>query len=217
MVQTPKVKSAVDMVPIKHVLTAGEESELEHLEQVIDRGMATFVEVGRALLTIRDRRLYRSSHETFEGYCLERWGFTRTYAHRLISATEVVSNVANLATNPNPPSRESHARPLVGLPAARQQQVWTQANREAQEEGARVTAARIEEILRRAAPARVPSEREQIEKEEKKVLAQDRRDRELDAWEDGCRWLRKAIAAFQEAGRRAVPVVAHLQQTPKVG
>jgi hypothetical protein len=200
---------------VKHILTAGEESELEHLEKVIDKGMATFVEVGRALLTIRDRRLYRSSHETFEVYCLERWGFTRTYAHRLISATEVVENVAQWATNQ--PNNERQTRPLVGLPAAQQQQVWTQANREAQEEGARVTAARIEEILRRAAPARVPSEREQIEKEEKKVLAQDRRDRELDAWEDGCRHLRKAIAAFQEAGRRAVPVVAHLQQTPKVG
>ncbi len=33
----------------------------------------TFYEVGNALLQIRDERLYRQTHSTFEEYCREKW------------------------------------------------------------------------------------------------------------------------------------------------
>lgn len=65
-------------------------NRLEQLERVIERGLATFIEVGEALLEIRDSRLYRETHGTFEDYCRERWGFSRSRASRLISASEVV-------------------------------------------------------------------------------------------------------------------------------
>lgn len=39
---------------------------LEENEAIIERGLATFVEVGTALAEIRDNRLYRESHGTFE-------------------------------------------------------------------------------------------------------------------------------------------------------
>ena len=42
---------------------------LAELELVIERGLKTFVEVGAALLGIRDGRLYRETHATFEDYC----------------------------------------------------------------------------------------------------------------------------------------------------
>lgn len=62
---------------------------LVELEGVIERGLTTFVEVGAALMEIRDSRLYRETHGTFEAYCRERWGWDRTYAHRTIQAAEV--------------------------------------------------------------------------------------------------------------------------------
>ena len=58
-----------------------EAEKLARHEQVIERGLATFVEVGEALSEIRDARLYRESHTTFEAYCRERWGFTDRRAH----------------------------------------------------------------------------------------------------------------------------------------
>lgn len=64
-------------------------SRLALLETVIERGLATFVEVGEALLEIRDSRLYRDTHGSFEDYCRERWGFSESRASRLIAASEV--------------------------------------------------------------------------------------------------------------------------------
>lgn len=74
---------------------------LADYEAVIEAGLATFVEVGEALLAIRDGRLYREAgFARFEDYTRERWGFSRSRAHRLIEASEVaamlpIGNIAN--------------------------------------------------------------------------------------------------------------------------
>lgn len=82
---------------------------LESCEQVIERGLGTFVEVGNALLTIRDQKLYRADHDTFESYCQQRWGFSRSRAHRLIEASEV----AAVLPIGNKPTNEAQARELA--------------------------------------------------------------------------------------------------------
>ena len=63
-----------------------ESSRLVQLESVIETGRSTFLEVGAALLEIRDRRLYRVEHNTFAAYCRERWWFGKSQAYRLIQA-----------------------------------------------------------------------------------------------------------------------------------
>lgn len=55
-------------------LTTTESSKLCQLESTIEAGLKTFVEVGSALMEIRDSRLYRQEFGTFEDYCRERWG-----------------------------------------------------------------------------------------------------------------------------------------------
>lgn len=65
---------------------SGELDRLGHLESIIDRGIATFMEVGQALAEIRDTRLYRATHGTFESYCRDRFGFSRAHGYRLIRA-----------------------------------------------------------------------------------------------------------------------------------
>lgn len=102
-------------------LTTVETTRLTELEIIIDHGLQTFVEVGNALLEIRDSRLYREQYPTFEEYCRERWNFTRMRASQLIAAAEVVSNVNNCLQIP---ANEAQARPLTKLTSQIQRTVW---------------------------------------------------------------------------------------------
>ena len=88
-----------------------QQAALAHYEAIIERGLATFVEVGKAVLRIRDERLYRETHKTFEAYCRERWGFEEAHAYRHIQAAEVAAIVSPMGEIPN----EAIARELVPL------------------------------------------------------------------------------------------------------
>ena len=94
-------------------LTAVETDRLVGLEQAVDRGLQTFVEVGQALAEIRERKLYRASHDTFERYCRERWGFTRQRARQFIDAAAVTTIVVKAGLPA--PTHEPQARELVPL------------------------------------------------------------------------------------------------------
>lgn len=74
-------------------LTTTEANRLDELEQVIEQGQRTFVEVGEALAEIQRLRLYKSSHKSFDVYCRERWGFSDSYARRLIGVADVAQTV----------------------------------------------------------------------------------------------------------------------------
>ena len=112
-----------NMVPVSsEALSPAEVQTLEHYEHIIAQGIETFVEVGQALLAIRDQRLYRQSYTTFEDYLRQRWDLSRSYAHRMIDAAVVVEN---LLPNGNiVPVNEAQARPLTSLPPEQQQEVW---------------------------------------------------------------------------------------------
>ena len=105
-------------------LTEVEAGRLDELEAVIERGLKTFVDVGTALLEIRDGRLYRKDFDTFEDYCRERWGFKRSYAYELIDAA---STMANLSGIPDTPKSVSQLRPLTVLEPAQQREAWQRA------------------------------------------------------------------------------------------
>jgi hypothetical protein len=87
-------------------------ARLAELEQVVAAGLETFVDVGLALLEIRDGRLYRTTHETFDDYCRERWDLRREVGDRLIRAARVVE-----VLNPNGlmPANEAQTRELAPL------------------------------------------------------------------------------------------------------
>jgi hypothetical protein len=93
-------------------LTGIEKRDRIELEKVISKGWETFLEVGRALATIRDRRLYRDRYGSFEEYCREKWEFSKTHANRLIGAKL---------------QNESQARPLTGLPPKVIPEAWKRA------------------------------------------------------------------------------------------
>lgn len=108
-------------------LTTDERTELEQLESVIERGKQTFVEVGNALMEIREKRLYRETHPTFEAYTQERWDFSASRARQLIGAAQVVASLPEVVTGVTPPITEAHARPLAALAPDSREQVWRNA------------------------------------------------------------------------------------------
>ncbi len=71
-------------------LSVDEERDRLHLERKVERA---FYEAGMALKELRDRRLYRSTHKTFEEYCRERFGYGRDAAYLKIVAAEVYDNL----------------------------------------------------------------------------------------------------------------------------
>src|ERR1700739_3202595 len=83
-------KLSTDYVPTK----SPSNPRLSELEVIIGRGMTHFVEVGSALLEIRQGKLYKPQYSTFEAYCQERWGFSRQHASDLISSSVVFFNLS---------------------------------------------------------------------------------------------------------------------------
>ena len=130
-------------------MTETECSELASLEGIIESGLKTFVEVGTALLTIRDSRFYRASHGTFEDYCRERWGMTRMRASQLIAAVGVMENVNNCLQIP---ATESQTRPLASLPPQQQREAWTEATQKAEAESRPVTARDVTDAVYKLKP-----------------------------------------------------------------
>lgn len=122
---------------------------LEECERVIERGLTTFVEVGQALMEIRDGRLYREQgYGTFEDYCQKRWGWSRDYAYKTMRSAEVVQVLrADVDHGLQIPSTERQARELV--PLLRQDEtavveVWRELK---EQHGDKITAEKVREAV----------------------------------------------------------------------
>lgn len=82
---------------------------LAKAEATIEAGLATFWDVGNALMGIRDSRLYRAEFDTFEDYCQTRWSMSRRRAGQLVEAAQMGTMV--------PIENERQARALAPLKA----------------------------------------------------------------------------------------------------
>lgn len=136
-------------------LTIVERAKLENHETVIANGLQSFVDVGRALMAIRDERLYRATFSTFEDYCQERWSFTQQYATQLCRSSAVVLRIEQSETTVSAPENERQARPLTRLPKSEQADAWQEAV-ETSPDG-KVTAAHVERIVAGRLPLPEPS------------------------------------------------------------
>lgn len=118
MANAPAIEDSKSATP----LTKGESNQLRKLESKIQKGMQTFFEVGAALKDIRDKKLYRTDHATFESYCETRWEFSKTHANRQVAAAQLIEDLTPIGVIL--PSNESQCRPLTKLLDADQQEAW---------------------------------------------------------------------------------------------
>ena len=96
-------------------------ASLAECERTIEHAFRAYAEAAVALRTIRAGRLYKKTHQSFDTYCRERWGWSRTQADRLIAAGEIhhaihaARQVAPNGASLEPPRTEAAARELVPL------------------------------------------------------------------------------------------------------
>jgi hypothetical protein len=208
---------AISLPHESQALTPDEQADLQQQEAIIAQGLQTFWEVGQALMVIRDRRLYRQQHPSFEAYLQQQWQLSRFYAHRLIESAAVREQLLPIGNNL--PENEAQVRPLARLkdPEARRQ-AWQAAIDQAAAEGKPVTAALVRAVVAQHAPAAptpppsIPppsrSEPQTIAEAEQLLLESARRYGKASREERAAarRWLLQAAERFaqlEEALRRA--------------
>jgi hypothetical protein len=89
------------------------QDRLVRLASIVDKGLRSYVDAGRALREIRDRELFKLVAPTFEQFCLSRWKMTPQHANRIIAAAEVADDLEPTGSRP---LTERQARPLAGVP-----------------------------------------------------------------------------------------------------
>lgn len=142
---------SVEQIEAAEDMTLGERNELVLLETAVERSVKTALEAGAALRQIRDRRLYRGTHATFEAYARDRFSFERSHTYRLIDAARVVEALSPMGS---PPEVESHARELAPLldEPEKLSQVWESATSTAAAAARSVTAADVRDARRQLEP-----------------------------------------------------------------
>ncbi len=156
-------------------LTKPQIISLRNCEAIIERGQRTFVEVGTALLQIKQEKLYLRDYESFPEYCHGRWGFEKNYANKLIASAKVVDNIIGAGTTvPTLPTTESQARPLAAVPPEQQAEAWQEVVDTCEERDVPITAAVVEEVAaayvpekpKITAPEREPDPEPEIDEDE---------------------------------------------------
>ncbi|WP_054816445.1 hypothetical protein [Nocardia arizonensis] len=94
-------------------LSARERDQLAACETSIDGLRIAFWSAGRALQIVRDGRLYRSAHASFDDYVEQRWDMQRSYAHKLIRAWPLAARLHPVAPGIN----EGQVRELLPVAA----------------------------------------------------------------------------------------------------
>lgn len=101
-------------------LSTDEIDDLVEFEAIIDQSQALFIEVGNSLMAIRDAKLYRAAHPTFEAYLADRWpAISKRRGYQLIDAAAIAKSV--------PIQNERQARALKNVPVEQAKQVYAQA------------------------------------------------------------------------------------------
>lgn len=120
--ESSEVELSSAVVEVLGELTQDEEQERHWLELRVERG---FREAVAALRSLRDKRLYRSTHKTFEEYCQGRFGYNRSRSYQLLDAAIVVDNLKECPQFVDIlPTNESQCRWLTGFVPEQQRIIW---------------------------------------------------------------------------------------------
>ncbi|MEY9968838.1 hypothetical protein ABIA33_006925 [Streptacidiphilus sp. MAP12-16] len=133
-------------------LTADEVDALGTCERAVENlGTATWL-AGKALQTIRDGKLYRQSHRTFEDYITGRWEISERTAYQMIEEWPLAERLNQALGKPATASHTRALLPVVarfgtdGLDAATG--LYEELRDRAQTEGVKVTAALTGQVVK---------------------------------------------------------------------
>lgn len=147
---TPNFNQPVELSP----LDSTEQAQLIACEKIIEKGYTTFIEVGNALFEIRNNKLYREKHSTFEEYCKGKWQIKRQRAYELMEAASIVNTLSEISDKNNYEEpqeltgniRESHAAALAKIPQELRNDVWQKVVEKQQNTGKAITAKIIQTV-----------------------------------------------------------------------
>ncbi|WP_131784463.1 hypothetical protein [Protofrankia symbiont of Coriaria ruscifolia] len=122
-----------------------ERQDLALAEAAIDSLRVAFWAAGKALQLIRDARLYRGTHDTFESYVEDRWDMQRAHAYRLIQAWPLAERLSPMGDKLN----ERQVRGLLPVASRHGQDAAVDVYQVvAETEGVRVTAGVLDDVIR---------------------------------------------------------------------
>ncbi len=143
----------------ENTLTSADVEHLNTLESIVQRYLDADLDVRQALAEIDDARLYRDTHQTFEAYLRDRWGFSGSRAHALIHPAEPAGDrSAHTETSARPTEAEARVREAVRQEGAEAlAKLWERARHEFG--GDDVTAVDVHlTVRRRSQPAELAPE-----------------------------------------------------------
>ncbi len=109
-------------VEVVEELSPEEEADRQRLELKVERAV---YQAGDALRELRDRRLYRNTHKSWEDYCQDRFGYTPRKAYYLISAADVIDHLSSCEQIVHTlPTKENQCRELAKLSPEQQTEAW---------------------------------------------------------------------------------------------
>lgn len=139
------------------------EACIEDYRDGVERGRCALEKCGKSLKVIRDDRLYRASHPTFEAFCEQELQARRQRAYQLIAHYETIENIKGIdqlfpaecqprltLKNVNHGSQmtERATREIADLPPAQQREVV----KKVAESGKKPTAKAVKEARQEVAP-----------------------------------------------------------------
>jgi hypothetical protein len=128
-------------------LSKPEAARLSELEEKIDSGLKTFLEVGRALKEIKELKLYRVAAGSFEKYVQQRFEIGRAQAYRLIDAAQIDERLQVSPIGDKRPVNESQFRALACVDENHVCEVWQKAVETANKSGKSVSAKLVKEEI----------------------------------------------------------------------
>lgn len=128
------IKSATngisDVVELKvYKPTKNEKAEFNRLNKIVRTGLESFDKAGEALTKIHSEKLWQAGgYDCWQDYCRSVLGMSRIHAHRLIKASQCMTEIREISDFELWPVSESQVRPLLRLESAEQRRIaWNEA------------------------------------------------------------------------------------------
>ncbi len=122
------------------VLATANKKRHDELCKEISKDLPTFIRVGACLIELNELGVYKETHKTFERFVLDRFGFERAQAYRLIEAATVNANLSPIGDKIAFPNTESQYREVAKAPPEKQAEVVKKAAEIASEQNRKPTA-----------------------------------------------------------------------------